>query len=315
MQQKAIYLLLFGCHSLAPRLSYTFAMARIPVRANSVLSRDCEGAVPAWPAAALCLLLAAAACPAQNPYNQGMALFREGKFREALPILETATAQNPNSAQAWKALALTLLRLADYPGAIDPLRHACALEPAGEDSCYLEGRTLFLLARYEEAAEPLEKAARTALPADQSKSDRARALNADKLGNAAEAERLFLAAIRTLRPDAATREDPRVDYGAYLIRQGRAGDAIAPLQQALAAHPQSPAANAELGRALLDLDRPSEALPYLDKAVALDKAAWNIRMLLGKTYLRLGRSEEGERELSEGRKGWAKANQGSSSVQ
>jgi protein O-GlcNAc transferase len=255
------------------------------------------------------VLLAAGGCAGQNAFNQGIALFREGRFREARPVLESAAAHDPGSAQAWKALGLTLLRLADYSGAIDPLQRACVLESVGEDSCYLEGRTLFLLSRYEEAEEPLEKAGRTALPEDRSKADRALALNADKLGNAAEAERLFLAAIRALHPDLGAREDPRADYGAFLIRQGRAGEAIVPLQRALAAHPDAPAANAELGRALLDLDRPSEALPCLEKAVALDTASWNVRMLLGKTYLRLGRPEEGERELREGRRGWASANQ------
>jgi hypothetical protein len=35
-------------------------------------------------------------------------------------------------------------------------------------------------------------------------------------------------------------------------------------------------------------------------------------MMLGKTYLRLGRTEEGERELKVGRAGWAKQNYGSS---
>jgi hypothetical protein len=38
-------------------------------------------------------------------------------------------------------------------------------------------------------------------------------------------------------------------------------------------------------------------------------------MLLGKTYLRLGHAEEGERELRIGREGWASRNQGSSKVQ
>jgi Flp pilus assembly protein TadD len=269
-----------------------------------------------FPSYALRLVVGlAGACGAQDVYNQGIALFREGRFREARPVLETAAAHDPGSAKVWKALGLTLLRLADYGGAIDPLRHACELERAGEDACYLEGRTLFLLSRYEEAEEPLEKADRTALPAAHSRADRALALNADKLGKTAEAERLFLAAVHAWRPEPGANDDPRADYGAFLIRQGRAADAIVPLRQALAARPDSPVLNAELGRGLLDLDRPAEALPCLERAVALDKAAWNIRTLLGKTYLRLGRSEDGERELLEGRRGWASAHQGSSSVQ
>jgi Flp pilus assembly protein TadD len=134
-----------------------------------------------------------------------------------------------------------------------------------------------------------------------------------------EAERHFLEAIRSYRPDAGAPEDPRVDYGAFLVRQGRAEEALEPLKLALSAQPISArfgslAANRDLGRALLDLDRPSAALPYLEKAVVADPAAWNIRMLLGKTYLRLGRMEDGERELRAGREGWAKADHGSSTT-
>ncbi len=128
------------------------------------------------------------------------------------------------------------------------------------------------------------------------------------MGDGAEAERHFHAAIHAYSAgdgSVHSREDPRLDYGAFLVRQGRAAEALAPLEQALAAFPLSPQVNAELGRALLDLDRPQDALPRLQKAVEIDPKAWTVRMLLGKAYLRLGRSEEGERELRIGREGWA----------
>ena len=49
----------------------------------------------------------------------------------------------------------------------------------------------------------------------------------------------------------------------------------------------------------------------LAKAVELDPAA-GPRLMLGKAYLRLGRKEEGERELRLGREGWSKQDYGSS---
>jgi Flp pilus assembly protein TadD len=99
------------------------------------------------------------------------------------------------------------------------------------------------------------------------------------------------------------------------VRQGRAAEALELIEQTLKTSPLSARANAELGRALLDLDRAQDALPRLQKAVELDPNAWTVRMLLGKAYLRLGRTEEGERELRLGREGWARDNHGSSKVQ
>jgi Flp pilus assembly protein TadD len=248
-------------------------------------------------------------------FERGLAYFRQERYTDALPLFEKAAALAPDSADTWHVLGLTLLKLNAYARAVDPLRRACELEAREGDACYLEGRTLYLLARYDEAEEPLAKALRGAPAGDQPKIQRAIALNLNKSGKAAEAEEHFRAAIRAYQPAGNTHEDPRFDYGSFLVRQGRAGEALDPLQKALAASPRSAAINGETGRALLDLNRPSEALPYLRNAAAYDPTAWSLRMLLGKTLLRLGRTEEGERELREASEGWAKTGQGSSKVQ
>jgi tetratricopeptide (TPR) repeat protein len=257
-----------------------------------------------------CRFAAGQQAAVEDDYSRALAYFRQGQLAEARPFLEKATALSPTSQDTWQALSLVLLGLKDFPGAVPALQHACELAKGEEDACYLLGRTLFLLARYDEALKPFEKALRDASAVDKAKVERAAALNLDQLGNAAEAERHFHAAIRAYRAGGGVRshEDPRLDYGAFLVRQGRAAEAVEPLEQAVAAFPLSPQANAELGRALLDLDRAQEALPLLQKAVELDPKAWTVRMLLGKAYLRLGRSEEGERELRLGREGWASGN-------
>jgi predicted Zn-dependent protease len=63
-----------------------------------------------------------------------------------------------------------------------------------------------------------------------------------------------------------------------------------------------------------ELDRPAEALLSLKTSVDLDPNAWAVRLMLGNAYLRLGRTEEGERELKLGREAWAKQDYGSSKV-
>src|SRR6202042_61344 len=103
------------------------------------------------------------------------------RLKEALPFLDKATILSPRDPESWMALSLTLLGLSDFTGAAGPLQHACDLAPGGENACYLQGRNLFLLGRYDEAVKPLEKAMRSAPAQDQAKIERAVALNFDKL--------------------------------------------------------------------------------------------------------------------------------------
>jgi Flp pilus assembly protein TadD len=248
-------------------------------------------------------------------YYLGMTYFRDGRPREALPLLERATRLSPSKSHAWKALGLVLLGTNDYRSAAVALSKACALEPNDEDNCYLQGRSLFVLGQFNEAVQPFEKAMQAAPPTNRATVHRATALNFVELGLNQDAERHFRDAVRLYRPSTgASQPDPRLDYGSFLIRQGRTQEALEMLQQSAIASPGFARAHAELGRALLELERPAEALPQLKSAVDLDPTGWAVRLLLGKAYLRLGRTEEGERELRLGREGWTKQDYGSSKV-
>jgi Flp pilus assembly protein TadD len=244
-------------------------------------------------------------------YYLGLAYFRAERPRDARPYLEHAAALLPAKPQVWKALGLALLKISDYPPASVALGKTCELDPKDEDACYLLGRSLYIQGRYDEAVGPFEKALEPAPRASRGNVHRTAALNYAELGRGEDAERHFREAVRLYRAGSG-QPDPRVDYGAFLIAQGRGQDAVKLLTGA-AAEPQASArAHAELGRALLELDRPADALAPLRRAVELDPNGWSVRMMLGKTYLRLGRYEEGERELKLGREGWAKQDYGSS---
>jgi Flp pilus assembly protein TadD len=80
------------------------------------------------------------------------------------------------------------------------------------------------------------------------------------------------------------------------------------LEKAVQAKPDSARALAELGRAQIEAGKPREAVGSLERAVALDPAAWAVRLLLGRAYQQLGRLAEAEQELTLARKGWAAQN-------
>ena len=211
-------------------------------------------------------------------------------------------------AVAWKELGLKLASDRKLEPAADALAKACAQAPKDEDACYYLARTLYTLGRYEEAREPFEKAL-PAAPKDMlGRVHRAMALNFTALNRPDDAERHFREAVR-LGSDS----DPRIDYGAFLFRQGRLEEALPLLEQAVQALPGSARAHTELGRVLLHLGKREAAAAGLEKAVQLDPGSSTARLLLGKTYLELGRTEEGERQLRLGREGW-KQSYGSSTV-
>ena len=101
------------------------------------------------------------------------------------------------------------------------------------------------------------------------------ALAAQQRGDLGEAERLYAQIVnRTPAPEAL------VNYGNVLGRQGRAAEAIAQYDRALALAPTLLPALFNRGNALLELGRPDEAVASYDKAVALNPSLaglWNNR--------------------------------------
>ncbi len=104
----------------------------------------------------------------------------------------------------------------------------------------------------------------------------------------------------SLASHAAPDDDPAIDYGVFLFRQGRAEEALAPLRLAVQRHPGAARAQMELGCVLLALDQVAEAAAHLEKAVSLDGRSSRAHLLLGKAYRRLGKNDLAQRELDQG---------------
>jgi Flp pilus assembly protein TadD len=227
-------------------------------------------------------------------YYLGLTHFRAGRSATARPLLERAVSLSPASARAWEMLGLVTMSNGDLNGALPALGKACELAEGDDEACYFLARNLHALGRYEAARDAFEKALRTAPKPMLAKVHRAIALNFMALFLPAEAERHFVKAIQLAAGDG---EDPRVDYGAFLFRQGRTQEAVRPLEQAARDAPTSARANMELGRVLLHLNRLDEAAACLEKTVSVEPDNGNAHLLLGQTYLRLGRTSQGEKEL------------------
>jgi tetratricopeptide (TPR) repeat protein len=245
-------------------------------------------------------------------YYLGAIHLRAGRLEEARLALDKSLKNDPKFLPAWKMMGGLYIAAGKLDAALRPLQRACELGPEDPDSCYYLGKDLYALNRYDAAVAPLEKAVRAARRDSLWRAQRVMGLNHAALEQTNEAERCFKESIKNDRGQAPPDQDPRIDYGAFLFRQGRAGEAIAPLTQAVKARPSNGRARTELGRVLLQLGSLAEASAHLEKAVSLDPRDWNAHLLLGRAYLRLGRADEGEREMRIARDGLEGQSGGSS---
>jgi len=67
--------------------------------------------------------------PGYDNFEQGLALFNQGRFAAAEPYFERATRQNPDFAEAYFYLGRTYISQSKWRSAIQPLRTAFRLSP------------------------------------------------------------------------------------------------------------------------------------------------------------------------------------------
>ena len=65
----------------------------------------------------------------RNSFDQGVALFNQGRFEAAIPHFQDATREDPNFAPAYFYLCRSYVSLSRWRAAIQPLRAAVRLAP------------------------------------------------------------------------------------------------------------------------------------------------------------------------------------------
>lgn len=250
----------------------------------------------------------------------------DGRLAEAREAFRSASTSAVENRLALQALALAHLQLGETAQAVSILR---PLAESGQDSQTrrLLAQALLAGGETDRAVEELE-AAHRATPGDlelafalargyldQHKVDLARHLFSQivavrpipqtnvLIGRTYTDFELYEPARAELR--AALARDPRVRRAHYYLGLvavkdgGRAGleEAIAEFQAELKLAPQDPLANLELGVALVDVQRPEEALPCLELAVRADPARARVLYYLGRAQLAQDRAADAAASL------------------
>lgn len=246
----------------------------------------------------------------------------EGRAAEAKRHFERATASTADAAPAFKRLALVHLRLREPDAALVLLTRVLARAPHDREGRQLLAQALVAIGQPEQAVQELEEG-HALDPAD---TELAFALASGylRLGKPDAAERLF-AQVRRERPlpqthvligrtyrdfkqferaekelRAALALDPKVRRAHYYLGmidvtdRGAAGlqDAIGEFRQELALGPDDPLINLRLGMALVEAQRPSEALPLLELAARSEPPEPDALLYLGRCRLSLGHTAD-----------------------
>jgi tetratricopeptide (TPR) repeat protein len=189
-------------------------------------------------------------------YDRAVALIEKGQPAAAVSLLEAAMKSDPGNAQYAKALGVAYASLGDYRAAAPQFEKACRAAPPLPDACYFAGRARYAADQYRDAIPLLEKD----LPRARAHAAVGQCLEA--LGEYKEAEARFRLAIARREPPG----EAQLAYGKFLTRQGRPGQAMPLLEQAQVLRTIN--ARFELALALVQAERPGEAISHLEAIVA-----------------------------------------------
>jgi tetratricopeptide (TPR) repeat protein len=223
-------------------------------------------------------------------YQLGLILRLEGKYRESLETYTRAAALGKPDAAQLRSVAMNYVQLNDYQDAIHWLRIALGMQPDNVDLLYSLGRCFYTendLPRAEAAfVRVLE------LKPDHLKAKENLGLTYDGQNKPEMAEKALSTAAEWADQRRLKDEWPYIDYGSMLLDRSRAAEAVPVLEKAVAIAPQSAIALELLGRALLGTGKPADAAGVLEKAAKLDPQNPKVHFELGRAYRDSGQAEK-----------------------
>ena len=229
-------------------------------------------------------------------YLLGYSLNKQNKPAESLKTYTEAAKYAPPKASDFETIGLDYVLLNDYPDAIKWLEHSVELDPNNVGALYALGRCYYTQSRFNDA----EKKFRTVLQLEPNhrKSWQNLALVLEALNRPDEADRAFKRSIELSASDSKVNEWPYLDYGGFLLNQDRPSEAVPILQRAVAIAPACAACHEKLGRSFSLLGRSSEAEHELEEAVALEPQNPKMHFELSRVYRKDGNMQKARDEAA-----------------
>jgi tetratricopeptide (TPR) repeat protein len=235
----------------------------------------CRARRAVWGVIAVLLVAAASAPPAGaltagdartqsfKLQSDGMRCYNEGKYKEAIALLQQVVNIHLNSAMAWYFLGLSLAAERRYPEAVEPIKIALDLQPDYVQAHLALGDTYLKLGELDEARAAYLRALEMQ-PNYAAAHDGIGRLN-ESLGHDDEAETAYRKALEINVAFA----DAYTHLGELYLRKGRLDDATNLFLKAITVKPDFSQAYTRLGVALSRQERYEDALAAARKSLEL----------------------------------------------
>ncbi len=191
-----------------------------------------------------------------NILHEGMIAVEDGRYSEAIPMLQHVLDDSPLIAVAQMQLGIALARVKRYSEAIVALRKSVQLMPDSTPAQYELGLALFETGAWQESVPYFE----------------------------------FVAKKRPKFPDA------QYSLASVYARVKRVPEAVELLQQVIQLNPEHVRANLLLGRILFLQGNPLGALNNLEKATQVQPDSREAHLFLADAYAQLGRIADAQNE-------------------
>ena len=194
-----------------------------------------------------------------------------------------------------KIVSLDYVLLGDYTSADKWLTLSLQWDPGDADGWYYLGRAKYNENRFEEAIQAFQKCLdlrpRFVLAAD------GLGLSYAGLNRTAEAISSFENAISWQEGEAKKTPEPYIDLGDLLNQQARFDEALPALQKAVAVAPRNIRGHEVLGKTFLNLNRLADAQRELEAAISIDPDQPALHYLLGQIYRKQGQLQKAKSEM------------------
>lgn len=225
----------------------------------------------------------------------GFVLNRENKPVDSLRVYTQAAGVATPKSDDLKVVALDYVLLDDYPDAIRWMEKAVVFDPQNEEAWYGLGRCYYSQSRFTDAENAFRRA--LALNALDGKAEANLGLAYEMDNHPEDAERAYQAAVTLANNDPHTDEWPYLDYGSFLLEHDRPSDAVPLLNRAVAVAPRCAECHGKLGRALTLTGKADAGVGELRKAVDLSPRDPKLHYDLGRAYRAAGQMDRARAEM------------------
>ena len=236
-----------------------------------------------------------------------LAYFRGSQFREALKKYEDALNRTPASEALYLAMSSILVKAELTAEAAEVMQRAVRSFPSSRRVRYKEAEMHRDSGRMRKALETFQEASQMKAPAGMTPEldrlqlsfiyQRIGGINTDltQFDDAIAAYKKSL----EISPENA---DARIALGDLYLRRGQHRDALAEYARVVTAHPDRAGPYYRVADANLQMGNFTEAAAAAATALKIDPQLRKARYVTGTALVRIGRSEEGQKELQEYRK-------------